>query len=216
MLKVHSFTFNPYQENTYLLSDPDGATAIVDPGCYSASEQQALDAYLAEQGLHVELLLNTHGHIDHMLGNAHVKQTYGVPFATHPTVIQELAMAPTWGQAMGLSVAPSPQPDQLLQEGDVIAFGQVELEVLFVPGHSPGHIAFYHRPSFQLFSGDVLFQGSIGRVDLPGGDFDTLMQSIAQKVLPLSDEVKVYCGHGPTTTVGAERRSNPFILQYLS
>ena len=215
MLNVQRFTFNPYQENTYLIYDEQGHAAVIDPGCYQSSEQQTLDRFIASKGLQVKWLLNTHGHIDHMLGNGHVKRTYEVPFLTHEIVIQELAQAPVWGQAMGLSVDPSPQPDRLLREGDTVELGTETLEVFFVPGHSPGHIAFYHRDSQQLFSGDVLFQGSIGRVDLPGGDMNTLMQSIEAKLLPLPDDVVVYCGHGPETTIGAERQNNPFILQYL-
>jgi glyoxylase-like metal-dependent hydrolase (beta-lactamase superfamily II) len=115
---------------------------------------------------------------------------------------------------MGLSPAPSPEPDVFLEEGDVLSFGEINLEVLFTPGHSPGHISFFHRESKQLFSGDVLFQGSIGRVDLPGGSYPVLMDNIINKVLPLGDDVVVYCGHGPTTTIGRERVSNPFILNY--
>ncbi len=216
MLQVKTFVFNPYAENTLVISTPEGEAAIIDPGCYSASEQMQLDAYLDEQGLRPTLLLNTHGHIDHMLGNSYVKEKYQVPFWTHEIVVQELALAPVWGQSMGLSVSPSPSPDRFLKAGEKIYLGEYELEVLFVPGHSPGHIAFYHAVGKQVFSGDVLFQGSIGRFDLPGGDFETLMRSIVEQLMNLDDEVRVYPGHGPETSIGVERQHNPFIKEYLA
>jgi glyoxylase-like metal-dependent hydrolase (beta-lactamase superfamily II) len=214
MLRIKQFTFNPYQENTYVVADQAGDCVIIDPGCYSSSEQAALQAYLTTERLRPVLLLNTHGHIDHMLGNAWVKETFELPFVTHHGVVEELAVAPTWGAMMGLSPAPSPAPDRLVVEGDVVSFGQETFEVLFTPGHSAGHISFYHRESQALFSGDVLFLGSIGRTDLPGGDYDTLMQTIFDKLLPLGDAVKVYSGHGPMTNLGQERRGNAFLREY--
>lgn len=216
MLQVHRFTFNVYQENTFVISDESGACVIIDPGCYAAQEETALKAYIRAHKLQVEKLLNTHGHIDHMLGNKMVVDQYKVPFEAHPLIQQELEAASSYGPMMGLSPAPSPMPDRLLTEGDIVSFGNTELEVLFTPGHSPSHISFFHRESQQLFSGDVLFQGSIGRTDLPGGSFSILMETIRDKFLPLDDKVQVQCGHGPATTIGAERRSNPFILQHLS
>lgn len=216
MLTVQSFTFNPYQENTYVVSDASGACVIIDPGCYAQRERDQLHAYIAGQKLQVEKLLNTHGHIDHMLGNHMVKTRYQVPFVTHAGVVAELEAVPAYGAMMGLQAEPSPPPDVLVAEGDVVTFGESRLEVLFTPGHSAGHISFFHRESESLFSGDVLFYDSIGRTDLPGGSLPVLMDSIFDKVLPLGDEVKVYCGHGPATTVGRERRQNPFILHYAS
>lgn len=214
MLKVKTFTFNLYQENTYVLSDENGIGVVIDPGCYSQHEEKALVDYIEKEGIQLEYLLNTHGHVDHMLGNQFVKNRYGLKFATHKGVVAELASVPAYAAMMGLSPAPSPEPDVFLEEGDVLSFGEINLEVLFTPGHSPGHISFFHRESKQLFSGDVLFQGSIGRVDLPGGSYPVLMDNIINKVLPLGDDVVVYCGHGPTTTIGRERVSNPFILNY--
>ncbi|TAE58272.1 MAG: MBL fold metallo-hydrolase, partial [Bacteroidetes bacterium] len=147
----------------------------------------------------------------HMLGNAFVKDTYGAPFITHAKVRSELSDALAWGPMMGVRPAPSPDPDQLVEEGDVVSFGNTTLEVLFTPGHSEGHVSFFHRESGHLFSGDVLFAGSIGRTDLPGGDFPVLMRSIFTKLLPLGDAVVVHSGHGPDTSIGRERRSNPFL-----
>lgn len=216
MLHHHVFTFNPYQENTYILWDDTQECVIIDPGCYTASEQAELRAFIESKGLNVVKLLNTHGHIDHMLGNDFVVMTWQVPFATHEIVKQELAAALEYGPLFGINPRPSPDPTELLQEGDTVSFGDTTLEVFFTPGHSPGHISFFHRESEQLFSGDVLFMGSIGRVDLPGGSMEVLMDSITSKLLPLGDGVTVYPGHGPTTTLGRERVSNPFVMEYLN
>ncbi len=213
-MKIKAFTFNPYQENTYIISDKNGQCAIIDPGCYTQQEQAVLTEYIDSEKLTPILLLNTHGHVDHMLGNYFVKNTYNIPFATHEGVIAELESVPGYASMMGLSVMPSPKPDQLLEEGDVVTIGEEKLEVYFTPGHSPGHISFYHRESKNLFSGDVLFQGSIGRVDLPGGSMEVLMESIFQKVVPLGDEVVVWPGHGPETTIAQEKQSNYFLLSY--
>lgn len=215
MLHSHSFTFNPYQENTYVLWDDTQECVIIDPGCYSTTEQTKLRDFIEEKGLKVVKLLNTHGHIDHMLGNDFVVATWQIPFETHEIVVQELEASLQYGPLFGLNPQPSPKPSAFLNEGDMVSFGDTILEVFFTPGHSPGHISFFHHGSEQLFSGDVLFQGSIGRVDLPGGSMDILMDSIINKLLPLGDTVMVYPGHGPTTTLGREKLSNPFVLEYI-
>lgn len=214
MLSIHRFTFNPYEENTYLLIDDEGHCAIVDPGCYTQTEQEALTQYITDQNLKVTLLLNTHGHIDHMLGNRFVVDTYKVPFWTHQNVIPELEATQAYGAMFGLNPAPSPMPDRTIEGGSTIEIGAESLEVYFTPGHSPGHISFFHRPSGQLFSGDVLFKGSIGRWDLPGGNYETLIHSIFTALLPLGTDVIVYPGHGPETTLGQEMQHNPYILQH--
>lgn len=213
-MEIKQFTFNPYQENTYVISDQNGNCAIIDPGCYTQQEQAQLRDYISSSGLKPVYLLNTHGHIDHMLGNDFIKKTFDIPFITHEKVKGELASVPSYASMMGLSVMPSPDPDQLVDDGDVIKVGELELEVYFTPGHSPGHISFYHRESKNLFSGDVLFQGSIGRVDLPGGSMEVLMESIFNKVVPLGDDVVVWPGHGPETSVGVEKKTNYFMLAY--
>jgi glyoxylase-like metal-dependent hydrolase (beta-lactamase superfamily II) len=214
MAKVKTFTFSPFSENTYVVSDPKGNCVIIDPGCYDRNEQQELMDYLKSGNLKPAFILNTHCHIDHIFGNAFLKRTLNVPLLAPEKDLYNLQGAELYARATGLHFDPSPQPDAFFVEGQNISFGGVSFEVLFVPGHSAGHVAFHHRESKKLFSGDVLFQGSIGRTDLPGGNYEVLMQSIFTKVLPLGDEVEVYSGHGGLTTIGAEKRSNPFILQH--
>ena len=215
MLTIQGFTFNAYQENTWVISDESGECILIDPGCHSATEQRQLEQYVSKHQLTPVLLLNTHGHIDHMLGNAWAVNAFHIPFHTHQLVVNELQVAPSWGAMMGLNVAPSPLPDHFLSDGDTVTFGAQRLEVLFTPGHSAGHISFFHREEGHLFSGDVLFRQSIGRTDLPGGDYLTLMNTIADRLFPLGDKVVVYPGHGPATTIGAERATNPFVREYF-
>jgi len=215
-MQVFCFTFNPFEENTYVLVNKDKECVIIDPGCYTVREEIQLSSFIEREGLKVVKLLNTHGHIDHIFGNQYVVSRYKVPFITHHKVVPELKAAEQYGKVfMGLDLVPSPMPDEFVEEGDIIRFGEEELEVLFTPGHSAGHISFYHRASQQLFSGDVLFLGSIGRTDLPGGSYPVLMKTIVEKVLPLGDGVRVYPGHGSTTVLGDERQVNPFIVDYL-
>ena len=212
-MTVASFTFNAFSENTYLLIDEaTRECAVVDPGCYEPAEQQQLQRYIETQGLHVALLLNTHAHIDHVLGNQFVLATWpGTPFLLHPLDLPTLRAVPTYAANYGFPAYQPAQPTGELQAGQPVRLGDTELEVRFAPGHAPGHVVFYHAASGQLVGGDVLFQGSIGRTDLPGGDHDTLLRSIATELLTLPDATVVHPGHGPTTTVGAERRSNPFL-----
>lgn len=211
MIEIKSFTFNPFAENTYVLHDTETLEAvIIDPGCYEKEEQLQLDTYIKDQKLKVVKLLNTHCHIDHVLGNAYVKDKYNVKLYVHPqdeaTLLSVKSYAPSYGFAR---YAPA-TAEEPLQEGKDVAFGNTSLEVLFVPGHAPGHVAFYHPGQNFCINGDCLFQGSIGRTDLPGGDFDTLMKSIRTKLFQLPDETIVYCGHGPATTIGHEKKNNPF------
>jgi hydroxyacylglutathione hydrolase len=211
MLQIQNFTFNPLQENTYVLYDETGACVIIDPGCYEKQEKQALENFIQSKELKVTHLLNTHGHIDHVLGNAFIKQTFGVPLYIHTTDEATLRAVETYASNWGFIKYEPSQPDHYLNEGDTVTFGSTTLEVLFVPGHAPGHIAFYNAAQQICISGDVLFRGSIGRTDLPGGDFDTLIESVQTKLFPLGDEVVVYPGHGGSTTIGYEKKYNPFL-----
>lgn len=211
MLQVHSFTFNPLEENTYVLFDETKKAAIVDPGCYEKAEQNELSRFITEQGLTVTHLINTHCHIDHVLGNEFVKRTFRAPFYIHPLEEPVLRAATAYAAMYGFPAYQPAQPDQWLAPGTDIIIGQTPMSVLFLPGHSPGHIGLYQKEQKLLISGDVLFYRSVGRTDLPGGDWETLAHSIRQRLFLLPDEVVVYPGHGPTTTVGDEKHYNPFV-----
>ncbi|RSK32335.1 MBL fold metallo-hydrolase [Hymenobacter metallilatus] len=210
-MTVSGFTFNAFSENTYLLHDATGQCAIIDPGCYEPAEQRALRSFIEAQGLQVVLLLNTHCHIDHVLGNQFVLDTYQVPFLIHEADLSTLRAVPAYAPSYGFPNYTPAEPTGFLTPSEPVRFGETVLEVRFAPGHAPGHVVFYHAPSSTVLGGDVLFQGSIGRTDLPGGDYATLIASINSQLLTLPDDTVVYPGHGPATTIGQERRSNPFL-----
>ena len=212
-MTVTSFTFNPFSENTYVLIDETTRQcAIVDPGCYTAAEQQELREFIEQEGLTVVLLLNTHAHIDHVLGNQFVLNTWpNIPFLLHPLDLPTLRAVPTYAGPYGFPAYVPAEPTGELAAGQAVAFGNTELTVRFTPGHAPGHVVFYHPPTATVIGGDVLFRGSVGRSDLPGGNHETLIRSIETELLTLPDATTVYPGHGPATTIGAERRSNPFL-----
>ncbi|WP_400194206.1 MBL fold metallo-hydrolase [Hymenobacter sp. B81] len=211
-MTVSGFTFNAFSENTYLLHDATGACAIVDPGCYERAEQQALQQFIEARQLRVALLLNTHCHIDHVFGNQFVLDTWpGTPFLIHEADLATLRAVPAYAPSYGFPHYSPAEPTGFLTPGEPLRFGETELAVRLAPGHAPGHVVFYHAPTQVVIGGDVLFQGSIGRTDLPGGDYATLIRSIREQLLTLPDDTTVYPGHGPATTVGAERASNPFL-----
>jgi hydroxyacylglutathione hydrolase len=210
MLTVKSFEFNPVQENTYVLSDEKDACCIIDPGCYFGNERIALREYIEQQGLSPKILLNTHCHLDHVFGNKFVYDTWNLPLHLHEKEKTVLESAPAWGLRWGIPFENYRGELIYLEEGDVVSLGDHELSVLFLPGHSPGSIGFYCAKQGFLIGGDVLFRESIGRADLPGGDFDTLIRSIREQLWILPDEVIVYPGHGESTTIGYEKKHNPF------
>ena len=212
-MTVAGFTFNAFSENTYLLiDDATRQCAIVDPGCYTPAEQEALRQYIEAQELTVSLLLNTHAHVDHVLGNQFVLRTWpGTPFLLHPLDLPTLRAVEGYAGIYGFPQYQAAEPTGELAAGQPVRFGETELEVRFAPGHAPGHVVFYHAPTATVIGGDVLFQQSIGRTDLPGGDHATLLRSIETQLMTLPDETTVHPGHGPATTIGAERRSNPFL-----
>ncbi|MBL0742416.1 MBL fold metallo-hydrolase [Chryseolinea lacunae] len=210
MLHVQVFVFNPFQENTYVLYDETKECVIIDPGCYDAAEKAELTDFISDHQLSVQKLLNTHCHVDHVLGNAFVKETYKTKFYIHASDEPVLKAVKVYAPHYGFNLYHEATPDGYLTEGDEVCFGNQVFSVLFVPGHAPGHIAFYHAGEKVVIGGDVLFRNSIGRTDLPGGDFDTLIQSIHQKLFTLPDDVTVYPGHGPETTIGFEKKTNPF------
>ncbi len=210
-MEIASFTFSSWAENTYILYDDSAEACIIDPGCNSPEEQQQLASFIDSKQLKPTVLVNTHCHIDHVLGNKFVSETYNLPLTAHQG--EQIVLDNMINVAMmyGTPYEPSPDISLYLDEGDKLSFGSTNLEVLFTPGHSPASISFFHKETNQLIGGDVLFKGSIGRTDLPGGDYDTLISNIKNKFLPLGDAVRVYSGHGPVTTIGEERKSNPFL-----
>lgn len=211
MLNVQSFTFNPVQENTYLLYNEERLCCIIDPGCYFASEEIELRNFIELHQLTPKYLLNTHCHLDHIFGNRFIHKTYGLVLQLHKLEKQVLELGPVSGQMWQLPFDNYDGDLKFIDESDKISLGNDELEILFTPGHSPGHICFYDRASRFLIGGDVLFNGSVGRTDLPGGDFATLEQSIKTKLYTLPEDVIVYPGHGDSTTIGDEMKTNPFV-----
>lgn len=211
MLVVKAFTFSPVQENTYLLYNEQKQAVLIDPGCYFDEERQELLQFLNEHELQLQLLLNTHCHLDHVFGNKWVHEQFGLELHLHPKEQQVLEFAPASGLMWNLPFDNYTGPLHFLQEGQKMELGTDELEVLFAPGHSPGHVCFYCRRQGFVVGGDVLFRESIGRTDLPGGNHATLLQSIRTQLFTLPNETVVYSGHGEPTTIGHEKRYNPFL-----
>lgn len=213
MAQVVCLTFNPFEENTYLLYDDTKECIIIDPGCYTEQEKRELARTIETLQLRPVRLINTHCHLDHIFGNHFVATTYGLPLEIHRGELPVLERAPQAAAMYGVPFPePSPAPSAFIEAGDVVTFGNTQLEVLLTPGHSPASLSFFCRADQFLIAGDVLFQGSIGRTDLPGGDYNTLIRSIREQLLPLGDEVTAYPGHGPATTIGFERLHNPFLI----
>ncbi len=211
-MNIKIFQFNPFQENTYILYGPTLECVIIDPGCHNHKERQMLVDYIANQKLKPVRLLNTHCHIDHILGNCFIATHYGLELSIGSMELGVLNAAAQSAMTLGIDYAPSPEPKIYLDEGDDITFSEIKLTVIHVPGHSPGHLAFIDHINHLVIGGDVLFRGSIGRTDLPGGDYSTLINSIQQKLLPLGDDYRVFTGHGPVTTIGHEKKTNPFLI----
>lgn len=216
MLKIACLPFNPIQENTYVLWDETNECVVIDAGNSSPREDAALDNFIAEHGLKPILAANTHGHFDHTLGVEHLKQRYGIPFALSSKDAFLLENAATSGSIFGVKVGAMPTVERDLDGEQEIRFGKTILRVLRTPGHTPGHVAFFDEGSKSLFTGDTLFRESIGRTDLPGGDYSWIMRSILDVLVPLGDEVHVYPGHGPESTIGHEVLYNPFIVEVLN
>ena len=216
MLKIACLPFNPIQENTYVLWDETNECVVIDAGNSSPREDAALDNFIAEHGLKPVLAATARGHFDHTLGVEHLKQRYGIPFALSSKDAFLLENAATSGSIFGVKVGAMPTVERDLDGEQEIRFGKTTLRVLRTPGHTPGHVAFFDEGSKSLFTGDTLFRESIGRTDLPGGDYSWIMRSILDTLLPLGDEVHVYPGHGPESTIGHEVLYNPFIVEVLN
>ncbi|MBL7942188.1 MAG: MBL fold metallo-hydrolase [Flavobacteriales bacterium] len=214
MLKVHSFTFNPFQENTYLISGPGGQCLVIDPGMSNREEETLLIDYLRQENLTPVMLVNTHCHIDHILGNHRIHQMFGLPLAAHRLEQATLDRADQAAMLFGVNYTPSPPISVFLDEGQTVELEGQTLEVVFVPGHAPGHIALINHSDQWVMGGDVLFRNSVGRVDLPGCDARALVDSIRNKFYTLPDAFVVHPGHGPATTIGFEKEHNYFVNQH--
>jgi len=211
MLKVHKFTFNPFMENTYVVADETGQCAIIDPGCNNDKERAELVRVIEANALKPVKLLNTHCHIDHFPGNKYVCDTYGLLPEFHKIELEVMKGAMAYQDIFGFKLEESPSPENYLDGGDVVKFGNTVFDVIFTPGHSPGSLSFYSKADKLVFGGDVLFLGSVGRYDLPGADGKVLYETITTKMMALPDDTIVYSGHGPETTIGHERKTNPFL-----
>jgi glyoxylase-like metal-dependent hydrolase (beta-lactamase superfamily II) len=216
MTAIASFVFNPFFENTYVLYDDSNECVIMDPGCSNNDEEGELVRFIETKQLKPVRLINTHCHVDHMLGNAFVASKWNLDLEIHQLDEPLLEMAPAIGDSYGIKVTPSPKASTYLEEGQQVKFGNSVLDIYFTPGHSPGSISFYCPESKFVVVGDVLFQGSIGRYDFPASNYEDLMHSITEKLYKLPDETDVYSGHGESTTIHAEKATNPFVLAFLN
>lgn len=214
MLALKTFTFNPVQENTYILYNEKKQCCIIDPGCYFPEERLQLQTEVGKAGLTPVLLLNTHCHFDHVFGNKFVFETWGLIPHIHEEEKPVLVRAGIAGQKWQLDFDNYEGELAFIAEGETVSIGEEELQVLFTPGHSPGSVSFYHGAGGFVIGGDVLFNMGIGRTDLPGGDQPTLIKSIQTRLFTLPDETKVYPGHGPMTSIGFEKMNNPFLKLY--
>ncbi|GAC1312406.1 MAG: MBL fold metallo-hydrolase [Mucilaginibacter sp.] len=210
MASIQYFENNPYQENTYVLYDESGECAIIDPGMYSAAEQNVVVSFIRDKNLKPVLLLNTHCHIDHVLGNKFVFDQYGLKPQFNQGELPVLEAVVAYAPMMGIRYDVSPLPDEYLPETGSVRFGNTTLELIFAPGHSPAHVCFYDKKDNILVGGDVLFRGSVGRTDLPGGNHNLLIKNIEEKLFTLPGNCTVYPGHGPETTIAYEKQTNPF------
>jgi glyoxylase-like metal-dependent hydrolase (beta-lactamase superfamily II) len=209
-VEIAIFTFNDFKENTYLLYDDTGECMIVDPGMNNDIEKIQFDEFIVARGLTPKVLFNTHCHVDHVLGNQHIADKYGLKLMAHKGEQIVLDFVPDMCRMYGIPYTGSPDIELFVEEGEYVKFGNQKLKALFTPGHSPASLSLYNAEANILIAGDVLFQNSIGRTDLPGGDYDTLIKMVREKIFVLPDETLVYPGHGPSTTVGIEKKSNPF------
>lgn len=210
-MQLQSFTFNPFSENTYVLWDETLECIIIDPGCYEREEEQELEYFISENKLKPVALLNTHCHIDHVLGNRFIADKYKLVPRIHPDEKSLLDAVNSYAHLYGISYKPSPEPELNLSDNSKFSFGNTELKMILAPGHSPGSICFYNEKDKILIGGDVLFYESIGRTDLPGGNHEQLLESIRNRIFTLPADVKVYAGHMEPTTIQHELKHNPFL-----
>ena len=212
MLKVKKFTFNPFSENTYVVTDVLNNSVIIDPGCYYKAEQNELDNYILKNNLKLKSILHTHSHLDHMFGTAYLADKYNLDLWICKEDLVTYQSFEKVCEVYGIPITFSPNPTpKFFDLKQLIHIDGIKFEILFVPGHSPGHVAFYNQENNFLINGDCLFENSIGRTDLPGGNHQQLLDSIKNEIFQLPEETLVYCGHGNDTTIKAEKSSNPFL-----
>jgi len=212
MLQLESFVFNPFAENTYVLYGETKECVIIDPGCYNQAEENQLFGFIGSHQLKPLMVINTHGHVDHIIGNEAVKNRYGIKIAAHPDTKSDFIQAKRHGAWLGLSSdGEFPLPDVDLTDGEIIKIGESTLEVICTPGHARGGISLYAEIEGWVFTGDALFCRSIGRTDLPGGNYETLRNSIKERLFRLPDDTEVFSGHGESTTIFDEQRYNMFL-----
>ena len=210
-MEIKTFYCNPLRECCYVAWDATKECVIVDPGFYGERERQRLYNFIEERQLKPVKILMTHGHFDHVLSLDEVARHYGIPVLIHPADQQQIVSGADWCRSLGLTFTPYEGPFTNLADGDTVGFGESSLQVIGTPGHTQGGVCFFSEADGVLFSGDTLFAGSIGRTDHPGGDYDQLIESIVRKILPLDGDVHVLPGHGPSTSIGYERVTNPFL-----
>jgi len=211
MIQLKSFYFNDLRECSYILWDETGESVIVDPGCYTESEQERLVKFIEQNNLKPVKLLNTHGHFDHIMGNAFVITKWQIPSYIHKEDKHHLLRAKQYTEMFGYKIEQPPVDTIDLEDGANVNFGNSTLRVIHTPGHSKGGVSLVSDDDKFVITGDSLFAGSIGRTDLPGGDYDVLMDSLLNKIVKLGEDYKVYPGHGPATTIGNELATNPFL-----
>lgn len=210
-MNIKSFVFNPFYENTYVVSSEKGNCLIFDPGCYEDYELSELKEYIHMNDLNVIAIINTHCHIDHVLGNDALKFEYKVPLKIPKNEKEVFDSVPAYAPQWGMAGYKHAEVDEFLEDGDDLILDEIKLKMIEVSGHSPGHLIFYNEDRKVVIGGDVLFRESIGRTDLPGGNHDDLLRNIQEKVYTLPEDVEVLPGHGPSTTIGHEKIYNPFV-----
>ena len=211
MIRLKKFTFNPVSVNAWLLWDETNEAVLIDAACFDKEEEAELTGFIEHQHLKIVRLLNTHGHFDHLMGNSFAFGKWGLKCGIHSGDVFMLDQAAQHAKFFGVAMKNPSSEVELLAEGDVVTFGNSSLKVIHVPGHSPGSVAFYAEKEKMIVVGDILFEGSIGRTDLPGGNYSQLISGIREKLLTLDDDVRVFSGHGAETTIGREKRTNPFL-----
>ena len=212
MLQIHSFVFNPFGENTYVVHEETKECVIIDPGCSSAFEEDRLFGYIDQHQLKPIMIINTHGHVDHVVGNNAVKRRYGIPVAAPPDTHPDFAQAKRQAVWLGFQpVGDIDLPDADLQDDQEIKVGDSVIEVICTPGHARGSVSLYAPVEGWVLTGDALFCRSVGRTDLPGGNFEELRESIRTRLFALPDDTEVFSGHGESTTIGEEKDFNPYV-----